>query len=228
MSPSAPSAPIVPFVVHVPIALPVADLNPVAYNPRKISPEKFEALKENIRTEGFLEPVIVQKEGLNIIGGHQRVRAVKDISVEAGCAPPDLPCIVLDIDDRRAKKLNIKLNNLKGDFEAKMLGELLVDIFKDDKIDEEEAQALGFTLDDAEKYIHIVEPEIVGTGDTDPISDFGRYPTLSVEFLTVEVRDRVKKLLLERVELEKKKPGDIIAEALGFGKKKPAKKTKAA
>ena len=70
------------FKVHVPTLHRVSDLNPSAYNPRKITPEKFEALKESIRVDGFLEPIVVQKKGLNIIGGHQRVKAIKEICVE--------------------------------------------------------------------------------------------------------------------------------------------------
>lgn len=218
-----------PFEVHVPSLIKVADLNPAAYNPRKIAPEKYEALKKNIIDEGFLEAIVVQKDGLRIIGGHQRARAVKELSIEAGVVPPEVPCIVLDIDDRRAKKLNIKLNNIQGEFEARMLGELLVDIFDEVQIDESEALDLGFALQEATKFIHIVEPEVAMPGETDPVTSFGRSPTLSLEFETAELRDAVKKHLLERADLEKKKIGDIVADALGLVKKKdtPSRKKRA-
>ena len=67
------------FDVHATKLIRVAELNPSAYNPRRISPEKFEALKESIKRDGFLEPLVVQKKGLRIIGGHQRLKAIKEI-----------------------------------------------------------------------------------------------------------------------------------------------------
>ena len=216
------------LTVHIPILVKVADLNPVAYNPRKISPEKYEALKENIKAEGFIEPLVVQKSGMRIIGGHQRLRAWKELSIEACIQPPDLPCIVLDIDDRRAKKLNIKLNKLKGDFEARMLGELLIDIYDEPKIDPEEAIALGFDDDaDALKYMHLIEPP--PTPDTEGGEEpktFGKSITLSLEFSSVDERNRIKKLLATRTEVEKKKTGDIVAALLTAKPRTAAKKTK--
>ena len=213
----------VPFVVHEPKSIPIADLNPAAYNPRTISPEKYEALKESIRTEGFVESVVVQKNGLRIIGGHQRVRAAKELSIEAGVAPPAIPCIVLDIDDVRAKKLNIKLNRLRGEFEARMLGELLVDIYEDGAISVEESNNLGFAHEEALKFMHIVDPPARIDEPSEPKS-FGRSLTLSIEFATVEMRDRIKKLLAERATLEKKKTGDIVASVLVPPRARKAKK----
>lgn len=203
-----------PFAIHKPSMIRLSELNPAAYNPRKISPTKYEALKESIRSEGFVESVVVQKEGLRIVGGHQRVRAAKELAIEAGVAPPEIPCVVLDIGDERAKKLNIKLNNIKGDFEARSLGELLIDLYED-KIPEEEALDLGFDSEaDAMKLIHLIEPPEVLDVDPKPPSEFGRSITLSIEFGTVERRNEIKKLLIERATLEKKKPGDIIADLL--------------
>jgi len=211
------------FDVHVPQLVKVAMLNPSVYNPRKISPEKFEGLKQSILTEGFVEPIVVQKSRMAIIGGHQRVRAVKEISIEAGVAPPDIPCVVLDIDDVRAKKLNIKLNAIKGDFEARMLGELILDIYEEHKIEPEEAMHLGFSEDEVMKYIHIVEPDLAVEEQSDEPKSFGKSITLSLEFSTVAERDRIKKLLADRSKLEKKKTGDIVTSLLMMRRK--SKKT---
>ena len=211
------------FKVHVPQLVKVADLNPAGYNPRTITLEKYEALKENIRSEGFIEPLVVQKTGLRIIGGHQRVRAVKELSIEVGEAPPDLPCMVLDIDDTRAKKLNIKLNKLKGDFEARMLGELLIDIFDDANVPSEEAMLLGFSAEEALKYTQLIEPP--PEPEPGPIETFGRSVTLSLEFKDTKTRDAVKELLQKRSSVEKKTSGEIVAALLRA--RPQAKKSKA-
>lgn len=218
------------IVVHIPKLLPLIQLNPVAYNPRKISPEKFEALKENIRLEGFVEPIVVQKKGMNIIGGHQRYLAVKEMSVEACEQPPDLPCIVLDIDDDRAKKLNIKMNSLKGEFDANKLGELLIDIFEEPKmVTQEEAAFLGFTEEDVTKHMHLIEPPPPDMGPSDgEAPTFGKSVTLSLEFNSVDTRERVKKILAERTKLLRKKSGDVIASLLSPAKAKGAAKKKRA
>lgn len=212
------------FFVHAPQVLPVSSLNPVGYNPRKISIEKFDALKKNIVEEGFIEPIVVQKKGLRIIGGHQRAKAVKELSIEAGESPPDLPCIVLDVDDVRAKRLNIKLNSLRGEFEARMLGELLLDISDDEvKIAPEEALDLGFTQDEAIKFMRLIEPDTtpLSKEDGEEIQGFAKSITLSIEFSSLEDRDRVKKQLMERSEVEKKRAGDIVASLL-FQKRTPS------
>src|SRR5258708_32926250 len=86
-------------------------LNASPYNPNKLAPEKYEALKQTIREDGFLEDLVVQKSGLNIIGGHHRYRAVKEISVEAGTPLPEIPRKVIDVDDGTARKTNLKLTH---------------------------------------------------------------------------------------------------------------------
>jgi ParB-like chromosome segregation protein Spo0J len=214
------------FVIHQTVALKVSDLNPAAYNPRKITAERFEALKESIRIDGFLEPLVVQKKGLGIIGGHQRLRAIKELCVEAGEATPEIPCILLDITDRDAKRLNIKMNKIQGEFEARMLGELLVDIYEDNPINiAEDTALLGFSPGESEKYIRLVEPDMVPVLETEEtMTTFGKSPTLSLEFETENTRDRVKKLLQDNAKTAKKKSGDLVAAALGLTKKRGASK----
>lgn len=216
------------FKVHATVMVRVAELNPAAYNPRKISPEKFDALKESIRHDGFLEPMVVQREGMRIIGGHQRLKAVREICIEAAKAAPDLPCVVLDVDDKVAKKINIKLNKINGDFEARLLGELLVDIFDQDEttVPVQEFPLLGFDPQEAERYIRLIEPgrvplpSVVG----EPGS-FGKSVTLSIEFDSVALRDKVKTLLTENGKTTKQKSGQLVAIALGLLKKRPARKS---
>jgi ParB-like chromosome segregation protein Spo0J len=215
------------FQVHATVLVRVAELNPAAYNPRKITPEKFEALKESIRHDGFLEPIVVQKRGLRIIGGHQRLKAVKELCVEESVLTPDLPCIVLDIDDKNAKRLNIKLNKIQGEFEARMLGELLVDIYEESTpLPIEDFGMLGFEQSEAERFIRLVDPELVPTlpSEDKETPTFGQSITLSVEFDSVTLRDKVKKLLIENAKTSKKKTGELVAVALGLSKKKLPKK----
>ena len=217
------------FRVHETTLVPVAQLNPAAYNPRKIVPEKFEALKGSIQHDGFLDQLVVQRSGMRIIGGHQRLRAVKEICVEASKPAPDLPCIVLDIDDKQAKRLNIKLNKIQGEFEARLLGELMVDIFDDETVPLpiEDFASLGFVDLEAEQFIRLVEPERVPLPRENPRgepSGFGQSITLSIEFDSVMLRDKVKKVLGENAKTTKKKTGELVAVAMGLVKRKTSAK----
>lgn len=217
------------IVVHTQSLVPIAQLNPVAYNPRKISAEKFEALKDSIKSDGFVDPIVVQKSGMRIIGGHQRYRAMKEICTEANIEPPSLPCTVLDIDDTKAKKLNIKLNSLKGEFDPRMLGELLVDIFEEPKyIQLDNSSELGFEVGEVKRFIQLADPEFFPAPDPiTPTPLRTRTPSLTIEFASVEMRERTKKALQDRMELEKKKTGDIVADALGLTRTRVRKKKKA-
>ncbi len=221
-----------PFQVHKPQLLRAADLNPVAYNPNKMSPEQFEALRESIRLDGFIDPLVVQKDGLNIIGGHHRLRAIKELCIEAGVAIPKIPCVVLPVTDNAAKRLNLKLNHIKGDPDARLLGELLADLYPTEMRlvpTEFDVQLLGFAPEDAIKYIKVADPEFStgpGVGDENP-PGFGRSITLGLEFDSIKLRDKVRKILVDRTALEKKKTGDIVADMLGIGRKaKPRKASK--
>jgi ParB-like chromosome segregation protein Spo0J len=211
-----------PFVVHDTALCPVQALNPAPYNPRVISPEKFEGLKRSIRQNGFLEPMVIQKEspkygGMVVVGGHQRLKAVREIGIEQNLPIPSLPCVILDIDDRTAKLLNVALNNLPGEFDPTLLGELLEDVNHERKIAPDEISLMGFDDADIAKYLHLADPPVVGM---DEPKEFGRSVTLSLEFKDVRQRDAVKEKLIERARATKRTTGEVIYGLLGGGKKR--------
>lgn len=218
------------FQVHVPVMMNVHELNPVAYNPNKMAPEKYEALKETITKDGFIEPVVVQKKGTNIIGGHHRVKAIKELCVESASPVPQIPCIVLDVSDYDAKKINLKLNHVHGEPDARLLGEVLVDLFPTRMPDrfEVDVTSLGLSLDDATKYMNLVDPQPFDS-QPEKVNGFGKSVTLSLEFSDVRLRDKVKKIIQERVEVQKKKSGHVVAELLSLpSRSKSTKKVKSA
>jgi ParB-like chromosome segregation protein Spo0J len=55
--------------------LPVKDLKPAAYNPRKkLKPgdKEYQKIKDSIEEFGFADPLVVNSD-MTIIGGHQRL-----------------------------------------------------------------------------------------------------------------------------------------------------------
>ncbi len=202
--------------IHPVVTIRANEINPAPYNPRRISPEMLESLKQAIRKHGFLEPLVVQRSSetfgpLILIGGHQRLRAVREIGIEDNRQLPDLPCIVLDVPDRTAKMLNVSLNNIAGEFDPKLLGELLEDVNRVHVIDLDEVLVMGFDEEDVSRYLHLAEPPQI---DEDPPT-FGTSVTLSLEFKDVRQRDAVKAKLLERAKLTRRTTGEVVDGLLG-------------
>ena len=211
---------------RLPAVTPMAPtlLQPAVYNPRTISTAKFEALKESIRSFGLVRPLVVQrsspKYGANVIvGGHQTLKAVQALVLEAGgeMRMPELPCVVLDLDDREAMTLNVALNNIEGEFDVRKLSEVLTAIHKVRKIGDDDARRMGMSGDDASKLLKLSEAPKLGAAA--PPATFGRSITLSLEFDDLATRDAVKEKFVELSELEGKKSGAIVFELLSSRKK---------
>jgi site-specific DNA-methyltransferase (adenine-specific) len=70
-------------------SLPVSDLKPAAYNPRKkLKPgdKEYENLKNSIAEFGFADPLVVNAD-MTIIGGHKRLTVAIDLGFnEVPCA----------------------------------------------------------------------------------------------------------------------------------------------
>lgn len=118
-------------VVH----LPVDQLRPNPWNPNRVPPEIMHKLREYIRREGLVEPLVVRHapEGgrYEILGGFHRWTICKN---ELGYA--EVPCVVVDIDDKRARVLTINLNELSGDPVPALLAELVHDLNRDTSLDD--------------------------------------------------------------------------------------------
>lgn len=200
------------LLIHPTVMLDIAEVNPAVYNPRRIDPEKFEGLKQSILEFGFYHPIVVQKKGMIICAGHQRVKALREICIELGIALPKIPAIVLDLTDRQAKKINLLDNNLHGEFDPRKLGEVLLSMDEDEKLKPTEIKLMGFEQDQADKLLRLVRPEEIRI---ERPSTFGRSVTLSIEFTDTRLRDAVKKSLVEKAETAKKKTGDLVASIFG-------------
>lgn len=62
------------------------DIKPADYNPRRISYGAFAELKGSLKTLGFILPIIVNRENMTIVAGHQRTKAAMAIGLtEAPC-----------------------------------------------------------------------------------------------------------------------------------------------
>ena len=105
--------------------LPLGQLRPAAYNPRKAlkpSDKEYQKIKNSIQEFGYVEPIIVNHD-MTVIGGHQRLTVLKDLGYT------EAQCVVLHIEDEaKVKALNIALNKISGEWNEQLLADLLVDL----------------------------------------------------------------------------------------------------
>ena len=120
------------------IQVPIKDLSPALYNPRKWSKEAIGQLKESITKFGLIDPIIVNKhkgrENI-IIGGHFRVHIAKDLGIK------EVPVYYIDLNEKQEKELNLRLNKATGEWDWNLLAEFdetfLSDVgFSSEELDE--------------------------------------------------------------------------------------------
>ncbi len=99
------------------------------YNPRKISADAAKKLRKSLKDFGMLQPIIVNKQTMNVVSGHQRLDAMDSLLR----APDyDLTCIIVDLEESEEVKCNIIMNNtsIMGEFDIDMLNDIS-EIFPD-------------------------------------------------------------------------------------------------
>ena len=105
--------------------MPIAELAPAPYNPRKAlkagDPE-YAKLRRSIEEFGVVDPVIWNSRTKRVVGGHQRLTVLRDLGHTTA------PTVVVDLDEPREKALNLALNRIAGEWDEAMLAEVLKDL----------------------------------------------------------------------------------------------------
>ena len=103
----------------------VEELKAAEYNPRKdLKPgdPEYEKLKRSIQEFGYVEPVIWNRRTGRVVGGHQRLKVMKDLGYT------EVDCVVVDLEEPQEKALNIALNKISGEWDTTLLADLLRDL----------------------------------------------------------------------------------------------------
>lgn len=199
------------ITIHKPKMVALGKINPVAYNPRTITAAKFEALKESIAVNGFVHPLVVQIAGMNLIGGHQRRRALIELSAsEPAAMKLSVPAIMLDVDDVNAVLLNVALNNTEGENDPEKLASVIRSVVSKVPLGSRPWISTGLSSKEIENLVHKPPPS---SGD-DGGRPFAASVTLSIAFDSVAERDACKGLIAERSTKSGKKSGTIVRELL--------------
>ena len=107
----------------------VTDLIPADYNPRKdLKPgdKEYEKLKRSIHEFGYVDPLIWNQQTGRLIGGHQRLKVLKDMGIE------DVDVVIVDMNEEKEKALNVALNKISGDWDKDKLMLLITDLQGED------------------------------------------------------------------------------------------------
>jgi ParB-like chromosome segregation protein Spo0J len=117
-------------------------LKPAQYNPRQISKTQFNKLKESVVKFGLVDPIIINKNGNIVVGGHQRLKVAKQLNHK------EIECVVLDLTPEEERELNIRLNKSGGDWDFDLLSNFEIEELKDWGFKEIE---LGLNIDKIEQ-----------------------------------------------------------------------------
>lgn len=132
------------------------------YNPRQLTAEQYQSLKDSINRFGLVDPILinVNPDRSNIIiGGHQRVKVAKKLGMK------EVPCLELNLTYEKERELNVRLNKNTGEWDFDVLGnffdagELLEWGFdmKELKFDEEETDVADLSDTLEEQYEVVIE-----------------------------------------------------------------------
>lgn len=117
-------------------------LNPAKYNPRvdlKPGDPEYEKLKRSIKEFGYVEPIVWNSRTGNVVGGHQRLKILKDEG------QTKVKVSVVDLSDSQEKALNIALNKISGDWDQEKLNQIFKDLQEDIDID---VELTGFDIEE--------------------------------------------------------------------------------
>ena len=130
-------------------------LKPAEYNPRKdLKPEdeEYQKIKKSILEFGYVDPIIINAD-MTVIGGHQRLKVLKDLGYEV------IECNIVDLDKNKEKALNIALNKITGDWDNDKLEDLLAELKEADF----DLSTTGFTFDEVDNILK----DITGSKEDD-------------------------------------------------------------
>ena len=121
----------------------VNSLKYAPYNPRKISDRVLNKLRRSIEEFGYVEPIIVNKRTMHVVGGNQRLKVLRQIGIK------EVQAVIVDLDDTNEKALNIALNRINGEWDLPILKDLLLEI----DTGEIDTEITGFDMHEIEELM---------------------------------------------------------------------------
>ena len=156
----------------------INQLKEASYNPRFITTESLEGLKNSISTFGLLDPIVFNKHTKNIVSGHQRYKAAQELGIEK------IPVIEIDIDESTEIKLNLSLNNphIQGQFIPDQVSKLLSQIENDEYFADLNLNNLQTDFNNAIAQVDPTIPDAFSEVDDENMNFSHKCPKCGFEF----------------------------------------------
>src|SRR3990170_126924 len=168
--------------------IPINDLRPAEYNPRKISKADLDKLKKNITEFGMVDPIIVNHD-MTVIGGHQRLKVCKTLKMET------MPCIVVNLSKEKEKALNLSLNRISGEWDEETLKQVIGDLAS---LEEFDMDLTGFDGDEVNALLGTVN-----TIDLPDLPEGDRQPFQQMTFTLHDSQKDIVDLAIEKAKEQK-------------------------
>lgn len=104
-----------------------SSIHEAPYNPRKISDEARKKLKKGLEQYGLVQPIVVNRLTMNVVGGHQKL-AIMDKGNKYPENDYMLQVAMIKVDEETEVKINIFLNNpaAQGEWDNELLQEIKI------------------------------------------------------------------------------------------------------
>ena len=102
--------------------LSIERLEEAPWNPNQMDDVTLKRLTESIKQSGLVEPLVVrptEDHHYEVLSGNQRLKAINGLGFKI------VPCVVVDLNDAEAMLLAQALNNLRGEDDPVLKGNLL-------------------------------------------------------------------------------------------------------
>jgi hypothetical protein len=144
---------------------PIKALKAAPYNPRKIDDAALSGLQASVERFGIVEPVVWNERTGYVVGGHQRLKALKRMGVT------ETEVVVVDLPEIEERALNVALNNphISGTFTPDVAA--IVEGIAAENAELVEALRLDLIVPDVE-----VVPPVEGLTDEDAVPDVAADP----------------------------------------------------
>ena len=143
-----------------------SSIHEAPYNPRKISDEARKKLKKGLKTYGLVQPIVVNRLTMNVVGGHQKL-SIMDEEYKYPKNDYSLQVSMINVDEETEVKINIFFNPAaQGEWDNELLQEIKlsypdIDFQKDLAFDMLDMQYIfaGSSLFDDDNNLFDINPE---------------------------------------------------------------------
>ena len=140
----------------------IADLKVHPHNPRKISSDRLNDLKESILKKGFYEPILVWKKGGVVLSGNHRLQAARELVADGyefvthDGQKDVLPVVIEDVDYKTAEAILFEANNHYAEWVEDKLKQAIHDAQEHGS----DVRDFGFSQKELDKMLKVVSKDV--------------------------------------------------------------------